>query len=167
MWPSSTRLSTAPIRLHRERSGGAAKFFQRALGDQRASLVERQSSGISDLRGTMANTPKVTLNLRYSLKPGAREAMLAELKTILDLCAQEPEFISAILQEAPERPDEILVFELWHGTREDFARVQGPKQYRRDYIERSKLLYESVQATFSTPVAEWRTTLLAHGVEQH
>ena len=112
----------------------------------------------------MANTPKTTLNLHYTLKSGAREEILAELRTILDLCAQEPEFISAILQESPERPSEIFVFELWQGTREDFARVQGPKQYRKDYLERSKLLYESVQATFSTPVAEWKTALLAQAM---
>ena len=86
--------------------------------------------------------------------------MLAELRIILDLRAQKPEFISAILQESPQRPAEILVFELWHGMWEDFARVQGPKRYRKDSIERSKLLYESVQATFSTPVAKWKTALL-------
>ena len=100
------------------------------------------------------------MNLRYGLKPGARDAMLVELRTILKLCAQEPEFICAIVQETQERPDEILVFELWHGTHEDFVRVQGPKQYRREYIERSRQHYDKVEALFSTPFEEWGTDLL-------
>lgn len=109
----------------------------------------------------MPNTPKTTLNLRYKLKPGAREAMLKELKTILDLCAQEPEFITAILQDVPEQPDQLLLFEIWHGTREDFARVQGARPYRKDFLTRSKQHIESVEAIFAAPSQEWGTNLLS------
>jgi quinol monooxygenase YgiN len=109
----------------------------------------------------MPTSAKTTLNLRYTLKPGAREAMLAELQTVLDLCAQEPEFITAILQETPDRPNELMLFELWHGTREDFARVQGPKPYRKEYIANSKQYTETVEAVFSSPFTEWGTNLLS------
>jgi quinol monooxygenase YgiN len=84
----------------------------------------------------MSTRSYTTLNLKYSLKPDAREAMLAELTAILDLCAQEPEFIAAFLQETPDRPNELLLFEIWQGTHDDFLRTQGPKQYRQDYIVR-------------------------------
>jgi quinol monooxygenase YgiN len=108
----------------------------------------------------MPNTPKTTLNLHYILKPGAREAMLEELNTVLDLCAKEPEFITAVLREVPGQPDELILFELWQGTREDFDRVQGPKPYRREYIARSKQHVEKVEAVFSAPFQEWGTELL-------
>ena len=109
----------------------------------------------------MSTRSKTTLNLRYRLKPSARDAMLAELHAVLDLCAQEPEFITAIIQETPDRPDEVLIFEVWRGTREDFARVQGPKPYRKDYLARSKQHVESVEAVFSEPSAERGTSLLS------
>ena len=108
----------------------------------------------------MLSAPKTTLNLKYTLKPGTRDAMLAELHTVLDLCAQEPEFITAILQETPEHPNELILFELWRGSHEDFIRVQGPKAYRRDYITRSKQYVETVEAVFSAPFQEWGTDLL-------
>lgn len=109
----------------------------------------------------MPASPKTTLNLRYQLKPGARDAMVRELETVLGLCAQEPEFITAIIQEAPDRPEELLLFELWRGTREDFARVQGPKAYRKEYLQRSKQYVETVDAVFGEPFAEWGTALLS------
>ena len=103
----------------------------------------------------MLAEPRTTLNLHYKLKPGAREAMLAEVQTVLDLCALEPEFVTAILQETSERPDELLLFEIWRGTREDFNRVQGPKPYRKEYLARSRQYVNSVEAIFSSPVREW------------
>jgi quinol monooxygenase YgiN len=103
---------------------------------------------------------KTTLNLRFKLKPGARDAMLADLRTILDHCAREEEFITTIVQETPERPDELILFELWRGTQEDFRRVQGPKAYRKEFSQRAKEHVESVEAIFSEPIAEWGTSLL-------
>lgn len=108
----------------------------------------------------MSNTAYTTLNLKYTLKPDAREAMLMDLHTVLDLCAKEPEFVTAYLQETPERPNELLVFEIWRGTHEDFVRVQGPKPYRKEYLTRSKQHVEKVEAIFSTPTVEWGTQLL-------
>jgi hypothetical protein len=44
-------------------------------------------------------TPRATtsLSLHYHVKTGQREAVLAEIKGTLDLCAKEPEFITAII----------------------------------------------------------------------
>ncbi len=108
----------------------------------------------------MPSAVKTTLNLKYILKPGARDEMLGELKTVLDLCAQEPEFITAVLQETPERPNELILFEIWRGSHEDFIRVQGPKPYRKEYLTRSKQYIEEVSAVFSAPFQEWGTDLL-------
>lgn len=87
--------------------------------------------------------------------------MLTAIKDVLALCAQEPEFLTAFLQETPDRPNELLLFEIWRGNHDDFLRTQGPKEYRKAYIARSKQHIESVEAIFSIPTIEWGTDLLA------
>ena len=101
------------------------------------------------------------LSLKFKVKPGLKLALLSELKTILDLCAREPEFVTAILNENPNQPDELFLFEIWRGTPEDFARVQGPKPYRQAYLEHSKPLLESVNVEWLAPTQEWGTKLLS------
>ena len=102
-----------------------------------------------------AKGPKFTLALKFKVKPGLKLALLEELKTILAHCAREPEFVTAILHENPEQPLEIFVFELWRGTREEFMKTQGPKDYRQDYMERSRPLVASVEVSFLSPIREW------------
>jgi quinol monooxygenase YgiN len=63
----------------------------------------------------MAQKATTSLSLHYQVKPGQREAVLAEIKGILDLCAKEPEFITAIIHETPDRPNEFVFYELWNG----------------------------------------------------
>ena len=103
---------------------------------------------------------KFTLALKFKVKAGLKLALLGELRTILDLCAREPEFVTAILHENPEKPDEIFVYEIWQGTPAEFQRVQGPKPYRVAYLERSRPLVEHVEVAFLTPAQEWGTRLL-------
>jgi len=112
-------------------------------------------------RSKGAKSEKFTLSLKFKVKPGLKLALLAELKTILDLCAREPEFITAILHENPEQPDEIFLFELWRGTPDEFMRTQGPKPYRVAYMERSKPLVAGVEVAFLKPTQEWGSALLA------
>lgn len=104
---------------------------------------------------------KFTLSLNFKVKSGLKPALLAELNTILDLCAHEPEFVTAILHENPEKSDEIFLFEIWKGTPEEFLRIQGPKPYRVAYMERSKPLVERVEVAFLAPTREWGSRLLA------
>jgi quinol monooxygenase YgiN len=102
-----------------------------------------------------------TLSLTFKVKPGLKLALLSELKPILDLCVREPQFVAAILNENPNQHDELFLLEIWRGTPEDFARVQGPKPYRQAYLEHSKPLLESVNVEWLAPTHEWGTELLA------
>ena len=84
-------------------------------------------------------TPSTTsLSLHYQVKPGQKEAILVEIKGILDLCAKEPEFIAAIVHETPERPNGFVFYELWRGTRAEFDATQGPKPTARHTWRRLK-----------------------------
>ena len=73
----------------------------------------------------MTQKATTALSLHYHVKPGKREAVLVEIKGILDRCAQEPEFITGIVHETPERPNEFVFYELWRGTRADFDAIPG------------------------------------------
>jgi len=106
-------------------------------------------------------TPRATtsLSIHYKVKPGQKEALLVEVRGILDLCAREPEFIAAIVHETPERPNEFVLYELWRGTRAEFDTIQGPKPYRKAYLENAKKFLETVNVEWNSPILEWGTNL--------
>jgi quinol monooxygenase YgiN len=108
---------------------------------------------------TMTKKATTALSLHYHVKPGQREAVLVEIKGILDRCAQEPEFIMGIVHETPDRPNEFVFYELWKGTRADFDAIQGPKPYRKAYMENVKQFLEKVEVEWNSPILEWGTNL--------
>ena len=80
----------------------------------------------------MSQRPKCVLNLRYTIKPGSMDPMMGELRKILDHCALEDDFVAAFLHQSPERPHDIMLYEIWHGTKEEFAQTQGSRPYRQE-----------------------------------
>ena len=107
----------------------------------------------------MATKKTLTLSLRYKLKAGTKDAWLKEINTILSLCAQEPEFIAGILHESKDDPDEMMLFEIWKGTYDEFVRVQGAKAYRQSYMKNSKKFIENVDVRWGVPIDEWGSSL--------
>jgi len=107
----------------------------------------------------MTQKATTALSLHYHVKPGKREAILVEIKGILDRCAQEPEFITGIVHETAERPNEFVFYELWRGTRADFDAIQGPKPYRKAYMGNVKQYIEKVDVEWNSPILEWGTNL--------
>src|SRR6266851_3022394 len=107
----------------------------------------------------MTQRATTALSLHYHVKAGKREAVLVEIKGVLTRCAQEPEFITGIVHETPERPNEFVFYELWRGTRADFDAIQGPKPYRKAYMENVKPLIEKVDVEWNSPILEWGTNL--------
>jgi quinol monooxygenase YgiN len=107
----------------------------------------------------MTQRATTSLSLHYQVKPGQREQVLVEIKAMLDRCAKEPEFIMAIIHEVPERPNEFVFYELWKGTRAEFDAIQGPKLYRKAYLENVKNFIEKVEVEWNSPILEWGTNL--------
>jgi len=107
----------------------------------------------------MAHRATTSLSLHYHIKPGQREAVLVEITGVLDRCAKEPEFIMAIVHETSERPNEFVFYELWKGTRAEFDAIQGPKPYRKAYMENVKQFLERVDVEWNSPILEWGTNL--------
>ena len=100
----------------------------------------------------MTQRTTTSLSLRYQVKPGQKEQVLVEIKGMLDSCAKEPEFIMGILHETPERPNEFALYELWKGSRAEFDATQGPKPYRKAYIENVKKSIEKVNVEWNSPI---------------
>ena len=107
----------------------------------------------------MTQTATIALILHYQARPGQEEELRAEIKGILDRCANEPEFIAAIVHETAERPNEFVLYELWKGTRAEFDAIQGPKPYRKAYMENVKKLVDKVDVEWHSPILEWGTNL--------
>ena len=107
----------------------------------------------------MTQRATTSLSLHYQVKPSQKEGLLVEIKGMLDRCAKEPEFIMAIIHEAPERPNEFVFYELWKGTRAEFDATQGTKPYRKAYIENTKKFLDKVDVEWNLPILEWGTNL--------
>ena len=103
----------------------------------------------------MSQRPKCVINLRYTIKPGSMEPMMGELRKILDQCALEEDFVTAFLHQSPERPHDIMLYEIWHGTKEEFAQTQGSRPYRQEYMKKSKQYVERVRVEWDIPTIEW------------
>ncbi|MDR6935956.1 hypothetical protein [Luteibacter sp. 3190] len=103
----------------------------------------------------MIHARSTSLHLHYVIKEGKVDELLGHIRDILNLCAREDDFITAILHRSPERPLELTLYELWRGTREEFAMTQGTRPYRKAYLEASRPLIDRVEVTWDTPIQIW------------
>ncbi|WP_448101727.1 putative quinol monooxygenase [Luteibacter jiangsuensis] len=103
----------------------------------------------------MIHPPCCSLYLHYVVKEGKVDELVSHIRTILDACAGEEDFITAVLHRTPERPLELTLYELWRGTKETFAKTQGTRPYRKAYMEASKPLVDTVKVTWDTPLQIW------------
>lgn len=103
----------------------------------------------------MIHAPSSALYLHYVVKDGKVGELLGHLRTILNECAKEDDFITAVLHQTPERPLELTLYELWRGTKDHFARTQGTRGYRKAYMDASRPLVDSVEVRWDTPVQIW------------
>jgi quinol monooxygenase YgiN len=122
-------------------------------------LYKEKSALTTGKENTLTQRATTAVSIHYHVKPGNREAVLVEIKGVLDRCAKEPEFITGIVHETPERPNEFVFYELWKGTRADFDAIQAPKSYRKAYLENVKQYLERVDVEWNSPILEWGTNL--------
>jgi quinol monooxygenase YgiN len=79
---------------------------------------------------------KCVLLLRYKLKPGVSQQFRKLLKDVLEECIKEPAFLTYTLHTYPDRPDEVMLYEVWAGTRERFRQEEMKKPYRPSWKSR-------------------------------
>jgi quinol monooxygenase YgiN len=110
-------------------------------------------------KGDLLVSTKCVLVLHYKLKPGASQQFRKLLKDVLEECIKEPAFLTYTLHSYPDRPDEVMLYEVWAGTRERFLQEETNKPYRRPFMEEQKLYVERVDVDWSIPVEECLRTL--------
>jgi len=75
-------------------------------------------------------------SFRVISEAGAKQTVALKLSDLVTLViGRVPELKLAILHEGLDRPEEIMLYEEWDGTKEGFLTDEAPKPYRAAYRE--------------------------------
>ena len=104
---------------------------------------------------------QIIILARFRFKPGSahQDTFKQHLLALFNTLAQEPAFVSAILHENLDHPDEFLIYEIWHESREQFLREEMTKSYRQSF-EQLLIEYDIDRSIdWLTPIAAWGSSL--------
>ena len=102
---------------------------------------------------------QVVLIVRFVPRPRQYEAFRDHLFTLVEAMAGEPDFVNTIVHDDIENAGELVLYEIWSGTKERWMREQPSKPYRGDYERRLPELLERRDIAWLTPVREWGSSL--------
>lgn len=109
----------------------------------------------------------IVLYVSFRVRPGRKEEFLAHLyKTIEDM-KFEPAHVNTLVHENLDRPNEIVLYEIWHGTRESWLREEMPRDYRAPYEAGLAALIEERTVHWLIPKREWGSALLSRPRGEH
>lgn len=106
-----------------------------------------------------SNANQVVLNIRFKVKAGKKEAFRKSLYSLVEVMSNEPTFINAIISDDIEKPDDIVIYEIWQGTKDSWLQEELPKPYRKKYEEVLGDLLEDRIISYLTPKGEWGSNL--------
>jgi quinol monooxygenase YgiN len=75
----------------------------------------------------------LSLYVRFKLLPSTRHLFVPRLAELMKTMAKEPAFVSAVLSEDPDAADELVLFEIWNGSPDEWLSEQPQKSYRAVY----------------------------------
>ncbi|WP_339299390.1 antibiotic biosynthesis monooxygenase [Paenibacillus sp. FSL R5-0623] len=108
----------------------------------------------------MSTTNKlVVLNIRFKIKPGKKETFRDNLFAMISNFKSEPTFINAIVSDDLDHSDDLVVYEIWQGTRESWIQNELTKPYRAEYEGALTNLIDDRIVSWLEPVGEWGSTL--------
>ncbi|MGO4274218.1 putative quinol monooxygenase, partial [Paenibacillus sp. TAF58] len=61
---------------------------------------------------------QIVLNIRFKAKPGKKEEFRTQLSSLIEVMSVENSFISAIVSDDLDQPDDLVIYETWKGTRD-------------------------------------------------
>jgi len=126
------------IMIHETRKGGSAdaQSYRRML-EGRGGL-ERQRWYLPLASWVNPGVRRVAFmrTFRVITAAGAKDAVVAKLANLVELViGQVPELKLAVIHEGLDRPEEIMLYEEWDGTKAGFLANEAPQPYRRAYRE--------------------------------
>ncbi|HEX9461212.1 MAG TPA: antibiotic biosynthesis monooxygenase [Alphaproteobacteria bacterium] len=96
---------------------------------------------------------KIVLVVRFQTKPGKKEQFLKHhLSKLLDTMSAEANFVNVIVHNNLEKPNELVVYETWIGTRETWLRDEFPRPYRKPFEQVLSELVDERSVDWLTPV---------------
>jgi quinol monooxygenase YgiN len=105
------------------------------------------------------STNQVTLNIRFKIKPGMKDAFRESLFAMINNFRNEPSFVTAIVSDDLDNPDDLHIYEIWQGTRESWVEEEFPKPYRKEYEDKLTSLIDDRIISWLEPVGEWKSQL--------
>ena len=98
---------------------------------------------------------QVQLNIRFKAKPGKKEEFRKELSSLIEEMSSEKAFISAIVSDDLDQPDDLIIYETWQGTRDSWLAEEFIKPYRKNYEARLGDLIVERSVSWLQPKSEW------------
>ncbi len=100
----------------------------------------------------------IVLVIRFTTNAENKEAFKQILIELFNQICKEPTFINAVLQEGIQKPEEIIVYETWDETVEDFLRVHMSKTYRVPFEQALVDMNINREPDVYLPFAQWENT---------
>lgn len=129
----------------------SCKLFFKYLGNG----VTESPQNIKFIGGVNMTNQQVQLNIRFKAKPGKKEEFRKELFSLIEEMSSEKAFISAIVSDNLDQPDELLIYETWKGTRDSWLDEEFTKPYRKNYEVRVDDLIVERSVSWLQPNREW------------
>ncbi|WP_433615149.1 antibiotic biosynthesis monooxygenase family protein [Paenibacillus cellulositrophicus] len=98
---------------------------------------------------------RVQLNIRFKVKPGKKEGFRRELYSLIEEMSSERAFISAIVSDDLDQPDDLIIYETWQGTRDRWLAEEFIKPYRKDYERTLGDFIVDRSVSWLQPKGEW------------
>ncbi|MDN8588864.1 antibiotic biosynthesis monooxygenase [Paenibacillus sp. 11B] len=105
------------------------------------------------------NNSQIILNIRFKIKPGKKEAFRESLFAMISNFKSEPTFVNAIVSDDLDHSDDLVIYEIWQGTRESWIEHELNKPYRAEYEGALTNLIDDRIVSWLEPVGEWGSTL--------
>jgi quinol monooxygenase YgiN len=104
-------------------------------------------------------TKFAVLIVRFRPKVNLAEDFRKHLFEVIEKMQFEDAFVSTIAHVSTDHPDEIILYELWRGTKEDFIAQQLTREYRKRYMDVRDSMLDGFSAEWLEPVNEWGSSL--------
>ncbi|KFN08870.1 putative quinol monooxygenase [Paenibacillus macerans] len=105
------------------------------------------------------NTNQIILNIRFKVKPGKKETFRDSLFSMINNFRNEPTFVNAIVSDDLDNPNDLVIYEIWQGTRESWIQDELPKPYRSEYEGALTSLIDDRIVSWLEPIGEWGSKL--------
>ncbi|WP_421376374.1 putative quinol monooxygenase [Paraburkholderia sp. DD10] len=95
----------------------------------------------------------LSLYVRFKLFPSTKALFVPHLAELMKTMSEEPTFVRAVLSEDPDAPDDLVLFEVWNGSLDEWLSAQPQKPYRAVYGDATKDFVADKEVRFLTPIA--------------